>query len=197
MRRICHITQGQCHYHAKIQGVRTLLEVKDFSSYPLGIKDFSSNTGKQTLPKAMKLLTSASFYDCVGDQAASACLPPGLKPAEAQSRRLLTPMAPRCCVGRKPELRASLAITNAEFCWDSEQQGLLLATESSRLTTTSKRLSERRLSNMEGPRDCHPESSKSEREGGTLHDIPYTWRVERNATNEFTYKTETENRQDC
>ena len=97
MRRVCHITQGQCHYHAKIQGVHTLLEVKDFSSYPLGIKEFSSNTGKQTLPKAMKLLISASFCDCVGDQAASACLPPGLKPAEAEQKAAVSSGAEALC----------------------------------------------------------------------------------------------------
>ena len=44
---------------------------------------------------------------------------------------------------------------------------------------------------MDGPRDCHPEGSKSER-GEILHDIPYMRSVERKATNEFTDKTETD-----
>ena len=48
------------------------------------------------------------------------------------------------------------------------------------------------LSNVDGPRDCHPEGSKAEREGGILHDIPHIRSVERKATNEFTYKTETD-----
>lgn len=48
------------------------------------------------------------------------------------------------------------------------------------------------LSNVDGPRDCHPEGSKAEREGEILHNIPHMWSVERKATYEFTYKTETD-----
>ena len=140
----------------------------------------------------MKLLIFASFYAWGGRSGFICWLPPGLKPGEAQSRRLLIPTAPRCCVGQKPELWASLAIMNTDFCWDSEQHGLLLATESSRLTMTSEHLSNWVRSNMNGSRDYRPEWSKSEREGGILYGIPYVKREERNATNESAYKTETD-----
>ena len=37
--------------------------------------------------------------------------------------------------------------------------------------------------NMDGPRECHTEWSKSDREGGILYDIPYMWNLKRNDTN--------------
>ena len=45
-------------------------------------------------------------------------------------------------------------------------------------------------SNMEGPRDCHTEWSKSDREGEISYAIPYMWNLKRNDTNEITYETE-------
>lgn len=118
-----------------------LLEVKDFSSYPLRSKDFSSNAGNQTLPPRGRETTHLCFFLAWGGRSGFICwLPPGLKPGEAQSRRLLIPMAPRCCVGQAGTLSV-LAIMNTDFRWDSEQHGLLLATESSRLTMTSEHLS--------------------------------------------------------
>ena len=45
-------------------------------------------------------------------------------------------------------------------------------------------------SNMNEPRECYTEWSKSDREGELLYDIPYVWNLRRNDTNEFTYKTE-------
>ena len=47
-------------------------------------------------------------------------------------------------------------------------------------------------SNMDGPRECHAEWSKSDREGEISYDIPYMWNLERNDRNEPTYKTETD-----
>ena len=43
---------------------------------------------------------------------------------------------------------------------------------------------------MYGPRECHTERSKSDREGEILHDTPYMWNLKRNDTNEHIYKTE-------
>ena len=43
-------------------------------------------------------------------------------------------------------------------------------------------------SNMNGPRECHTEWSKSDRE--ISHDIPYMQNLKRNDTNELIYKTE-------
>ena len=43
---------------------------------------------------------------------------------------------------------------------------------------------------MDGPRDYHPEWSKSDRQGETSYDIPYMWNLKRNDTNKLTYKTE-------
>ena len=40
---------------------------------------------------------------------------------------------------------------------------------------------------MGEPRDCHTEVSQPEKE--KYHDIPYTWNLKRNDTNELTYKT--------
>ena len=34
-------------------------------------------------------------------------------------------------------------------------------------------------SNMDGPRDCHSEWSKSDREGEILYDIPYMWNLKK------------------
>ena len=43
---------------------------------------------------------------------------------------------------------------------------------------------------MDGPRDCHTEWSKSDREGEILYDIPYMWNLKRDDINEHIYKTE-------
>ena len=45
---------------------------------------------------------------------------------------------------------------------------------------------------MDGPKDCHTERNKSEREGEISDDIPYTWNLKRNDTNELILKTETD-----
>ena len=47
-------------------------------------------------------------------------------------------------------------------------------------------------SNMDGPRDCHSEWSKSDKEGEIMDDIPYLWNLKRNDTNELIYKKETD-----
>ena len=39
---------------------------------------------------------------------------------------------------------------------------------------------------MAGPRDCHTERSKSDREGEISCDVPYTWTLKRNDANELT-----------
>ena len=44
---------------------------------------------------------------------------------------------------------------------------------------------------MDGPRECHTEKNKSDREE-TLYDVPYMWNLKRNDTNKLTYKTETD-----
>ena len=46
-------------------------------------------------------------------------------------------------------------------------------------------------SNMNGPRDCHIELSKSDWEGEISYDIPYMWNLKRNDTNELTKEKET------
>ena len=46
-------------------------------------------------------------------------------------------------------------------------------------------------SNRGGPRDCHAEWSKSDREGEILYDNPYMWNLKRNDTNELTKQKET------
>ena len=43
---------------------------------------------------------------------------------------------------------------------------------------------------MDGPRDCHTECSKSDREGEISYGIPYLQNVKRNDTSELTYKSE-------
>ena len=40
-------------------------------------------------------------------------------------------------------------------------------------------------SNMDGPRDCHTEWSKSDRERQISYDITYTWNLKKNGTNEL------------
>ena len=47
-------------------------------------------------------------------------------------------------------------------------------------------------SNMEGPRDCHAEWSKSDREGKISYDIPNMKNLKGNDTNELIYETETD-----
>ena len=46
-------------------------------------------------------------------------------------------------------------------------------------------------SNMDESRDCHTESSKSDRER-QVYDITYMWNLKRNDTNELIYETETD-----
>ena len=46
-------------------------------------------------------------------------------------------------------------------------------------------------SNMVGPRDCHSEWSKSDREGQISYDTAYMWNL-KNGTNELIYKIEIE-----
>ena len=43
---------------------------------------------------------------------------------------------------------------------------------------------------MVGPRDCHTEWSKSDREREILYDISYMRNLKRNDRNEFIYRTE-------
>ena len=45
-------------------------------------------------------------------------------------------------------------------------------------------------SDMDGPRDCHTEWSKLDRERQTSYDIAYMWNLKKNGTNEFIYKAE-------
>ena len=44
---------------------------------------------------------------------------------------------------------------------------------------------------MNGPRNCHTEWSKSDREGEILYDIPYLWNLKINDTSELTKQKET------
>ena len=44
---------------------------------------------------------------------------------------------------------------------------------------------------MDGPRDCHTEWSKSDREGEISYDISHMWNLNRNDTNELTKQKET------
>ena len=44
---------------------------------------------------------------------------------------------------------------------------------------------------MDGPRDCHTEPSKSDREGEISYGIPYMWNLKRNDLNELTKQKET------
>ena len=43
-------------------------------------------------------------------------------------------------------------------------------------------------SNIDGPRNCQTERSKSDR-GEIAYDIPYTWNLKGNHTNELMYRT--------
>ena len=43
---------------------------------------------------------------------------------------------------------------------------------------------------MTGPRECHTEGNRSDREGEILYGIPYMWNLKRNDMNEHTCKTE-------
>ena len=45
---------------------------------------------------------------------------------------------------------------------------------------------------MDGPRDCHTERSKSDREGEISYSIPYMQNLKRNDTSELIHKTETD-----
>ena len=44
---------------------------------------------------------------------------------------------------------------------------------------------------MDGPRECHTEGSKSEREGEISYDMPYKWNLNRNSTRKLTKQKET------
>ena len=46
-------------------------------------------------------------------------------------------------------------------------------------------------SNMDGPRDCHTEWSKSAREGEISYAIPDMWSIKRNDTDELTKQKKT------
>ena len=48
------------------------------------------------------------------------------------------------------------------------------------------------LSYLDGPRECHSELSKSDREGEISYDILYMWNLKRNDTNELTKQTDSE-----
>ena len=43
---------------------------------------------------------------------------------------------------------------------------------------------------VDGPRDCHTERSKSDRERQISYDNTYMWNLKKNDTNELIYKTE-------
>ena len=45
-------------------------------------------------------------------------------------------------------------------------------------------------STTDGPRECHTEWSKSDREGEISYDIPYMWTLKGNGTNELTKQKE-------
>ena len=45
---------------------------------------------------------------------------------------------------------------------------------------------------MDGPRDYHTKSSKSDRKRQISYAIIYMWNLKKNDTNEFIYKTETD-----
>ena len=47
-------------------------------------------------------------------------------------------------------------------------------------------------SNMDGPRDCHTEWRKSDREGEIFYDIPYMWILEKNDINGLIYETDSQ-----
>ena len=47
-------------------------------------------------------------------------------------------------------------------------------------------------SNMDGPRDCHTEWSKSDRERQISYNSAYRWNLKKKGTNELIYKTEIE-----
>ena len=44
-------------------------------------------------------------------------------------------------------------------------------------------------SNMDGPRDCHTEWSKSDTKRQISYDIAYMWNIFKKGTNELIYKT--------
>ena len=47
-------------------------------------------------------------------------------------------------------------------------------------------------SNMDGPKDCHTEWSKSDRKGEISYDVSYMWNLKRRDKNELTCKVERE-----
>ena len=59
------------------------------------------------------------------------------------------------------------------------------------LLTNKKEQNNAICSNMDGPRDCHTEWSKSQRERQISYDITYMWNL-KNGTNVLIYKTEIE-----
>ena len=47
-------------------------------------------------------------------------------------------------------------------------------------------------SNMDGPRDCHTERSKSDTERQISYDISYMWNLKKKGISKLSYKTEVE-----
>ena len=59
------------------------------------------------------------------------------------------------------------------------------------MTQTWKEQSNVLCNNVNGPRDCHTEWSKSDREGQISYAITFMWKLKK-GTNELIYKIETE-----
>ena len=55
------------------------------------------------------------------------------------------------------------------------------------------RLRQRIKGHKDGPRDCHTEWTKSDREGEILYGILFIWNLKRNNTNELICKTDSQN----
>ena len=101
----------------------------------------------------------------------------------------------------------SMAQTNSSFrnrldlrnCWNTydlvltiDCRNALYTLKKTLVIPWGSRIQKWLRDNMDGPRECHTERSKSDREGETSYDIPYMWNLKRNDTNEFTYKRETQ-----